>query len=157
MVHEKNQKYKLRILVNTVSTSRTLETDETGKLLQNLFQDNQHDVSRVICKDDENEIKLSLRSNSNYNVYIFVGGTGPSRRDVTVETIRKISGKEIIGFGELFRSKSNDMFAYISNASLFINGKKQIYCIPGSPEAVTVSFPIISSFMNHLHHELIKE
>jgi molybdopterin biosynthesis enzyme MoaB len=52
-----------------------------------------------------------------------VGGTGPSRLDVTVESLRKVSRKEISGFGELFRQKSNNQMAYLSNATLLLKGE----------------------------------
>lgn len=157
MVHRDDKRYKLRILVVTVSTSRTLETDISGRSLKEKFARHKYEVSRMICKDDEDEILNSYFSNKDYDVYVFVGGTGPGRLDVTTESLKRIAQKEITGFGELFRLKSSDQLAFISNASLFTRGMKQIYCIPGSPDATELAFSIISSLMNHLHHELVKE
>ncbi len=110
-----------------------------------------------MCKDDEIQIRGTFESNPEHDVFIFVGGTGPSRRDVTVQTLRKMADKEMDGFGELFRRESNEIFAYLSNATLLISGRRQIYCIPGSPDATNIAFSIISRIMGHVHHELHKE
>jgi molybdenum cofactor biosynthesis protein B len=157
MVHNDSKRYKLRVLIVTVSTSRTLDSDVSGVSIEKRFRNEGIATERTICRDDEDAIIGTLLSRNDFDVYVFVGGTGPSRLDVTVESLRKVSRKEISGFGELFRQKSNNQMAYLSNATLLLKGEKQIYCIPGSPDATEVAYPIISSFINHLYTELTKE
>lgn len=157
MVHREESNKKFKILIVTVSTSRTEKTDTSGNSLRLLFLNDSHEVDRVVCSDDEEQILDSFYSHANYDIFVFVGGTGPSRRDVTIESIRSISEKEMVGFGELFRSESHERFAYLSNASLFIKDGKQIYCVPGSPDATVLAFSTISSIMGHVDHEIHKE
>jgi molybdenum cofactor biosynthesis protein B len=157
MVHKDTSEPKLNILIITVSTSRNEKTDVSGENLRTEFIKDSHIVDKVMCGDDEMEILDAFFSHPEKDVFIFVGGTGPSRRDVTVETLRKISTKEMVGFGELFRFESKEKFAFLSNATLFLNGRKQIYCLPGSPDATRVIHSTISSVMGHIYHELKKE
>lgn len=157
MVHKDDPDQRFKILVVTVSTTRTEETDMSGEALKSQLSKGSHSVDRIVCKDDKKEIIDAFESNQDYDIFVFVGGTGPSRRDVTVQSLRKISEKEMVGFGEMFRAESRERLAYLSNSTLFIRSRKQIYCIPGSPDATGIAASIISSIMGHLFHELNKE
>lgn len=157
MVHKAEQEKKFSILIVVVSTSRTAESDTSGDSLLNAFRERGHTVEKVICKDDEAQIRATFESNPGNDIFIFVGGTGPSRKDVTPQSLRKISDKEMVGFGELFRKESDETFAYLSNSTLFIKDRKQMYCIPGSPDATAIAFSLITSIMGHIYHELNKE
>jgi molybdenum cofactor biosynthesis protein B len=69
---------------------------------------------------------------------IAIGGTGVSRRDVTIETIYPILEKKLDGFGELFRFLTYSEIGTGSIMSRAIAGVargKVIFCLPGSPEA----------------------
>ncbi|MGC8561873.1 MAG: MogA/MoaB family molybdenum cofactor biosynthesis protein [Thermoplasmata archaeon] len=157
MVHKTEPDRKFNILIAVVSTSRTLKSDVSGDALKEAFLARNHSVEKVICKDDEVEIRETFESNPDHDIFIFVGGTGPSRKDVTVQSLRKIADKEMVGFGELFRKESNEIFAYLSNSTLLIKDRKQVYCIPGSPDATSIAFSLINSIMGHIYHELNKE
>ncbi|MEM0141260.1 MAG: MogA/MoaB family molybdenum cofactor biosynthesis protein [Thermoplasmatales archaeon] len=157
MVHKSNVKYNLAICVVTVSTSRTVETDVSGLAMEQKLRIDGYEVNRTVCKDDEQMILDSLVDCKKYDVIIYVGGTGPSRRDVTYLTLSKVADKEIRGFGELFRSRSGLPLSYLSNASLFIRGTQQIYCIPGSTDATDIALEIMKGIMNHVYEELHKE
>ncbi|MEM0136280.1 MAG: molybdopterin-binding protein [Thermoplasmatales archaeon] len=157
IVHKTENNKNLKILVGVVSTSRTDKTDISGETLMNAFLQDGHNVNRIVCKDDEVQIINAFESNQDYDIFIFVGGTGPSRKDVTVQSLRKIAEKEMVGFGEMFRLESRNRLAYLSNATLFVKNRKQIYCIPGSPDATAIAHTLIDSVMGHLYHELNKE
>ena len=157
MVHKEEQDRKLNILIVVVSTSRTAESDTSGDALLKAFRGRGHSVRKVICSDDEAQIREAFESNPGNEIFIFVGGTGPSRKDVTVQSLRKIANKEMIGFGEMFRKESGQVLAYLSNSTLLIKDRMQIYCIPGSPDATSTSFTLINSIMGHVYHELNKE
>ncbi|MGC8546613.1 MAG: molybdopterin-binding protein [Thermoplasmata archaeon] len=157
MVHNDNKKYDLKVLVLTVSSTRSIENDETGRKLESLFKNDGYAVSRKICTDDESEILKLIFCNYENDIFVINGGTGASRKDVTVRAIEKIAEKEIRGFGELFRERSGGILPYISNASLFIRGKKELFCIPGSPDAAEIAYKVIGGMMNHLYTELNKE
>ncbi len=154
-MHHSDTEYNLKYLVITVSSSRRMENDISGKIMGDLIKDN---YSRSIVKDDEVQILNELFYNySKYDVFIYIGGTGVSRLDQTSLSIRKICDKEINGFGELFRSRSGGIFPYISDASLFIYRGKIIFTLPGSEQAQKIAFGIIREMVNHLFHEANKE
>ena len=157
MVHKEEQERKFNILIVVVSTSRTEESDTSGDALSKAFRGRGHTVRKVICRDEEAQIRRAFESNPGNEIFIFVGGTGPSRKDVTVQSLRKIANKEMTGFGEMFRKESGQVFAYLSNSTLLIKDKMQIYCITGSPDATSLSFALINSIMGHVYHELNKE
>lgn len=157
MVHEDNERFDLNIIVVTVSSSRELENDITGKKIQDIFSRDGYRVKRVICRDNESEILKSIFCNYDNDVFIFNGGTGASRLDVTVQSISRIAQKEIRGFGELFRERSGGILTHISNATLYLRDRKEIFCIPGSPDAAEVASEIIMKMMNHIYREMNKE
>lgn len=153
-MHHLEKNYDLKYKIITVSSSRNLDNDISGKLMEKLIKNSY----RTIVKDDEIQILYELfKDYNNYDVFIYIGGTGISRLDQTSIAIRKISDKEIKGFGELFRNKSGGIFPYISDASLFIYKNKIIFTLPGSENAQETAFNIINEIINHLYYEINKE
>jgi len=153
-MHHLEKNYDLKYKIITVSSSRNLDNDLSGKLMEKLIKNSY----RTIVKDDEIQILYELfKDYNNYDVFIYIGGTGISRLDQTSIAIRKISDKEIKGFGELFRNKSGGIFPYISDASLFIYKNKIIFTLPGSENAQDIAFNIINEIINHLYYEINKE
>ena len=123
-IHHEDKKYNLRYRIVTVSTSRTMENDRSGTIMEELLENK---ASRGLVKDDEVMILSDLFMNyGSTDVFIYIGGTGISRLDQTSLAIRKIADREVPGFGQLFREKSGGIFPYISDASLFIYRKKII-------------------------------
>ena len=147
-IHHEDKKYNLRYRIVTVSTSRTMENDRSGTIMEELLENK---ASRGLVKDDEVMILSDLFINyGSTDVFIYIGGTGISRLDQTSMAIRKIADREVRGFGELFREKSGGVFPYISDASLFIYKKKIIFTVPGSEDAQKIAFEIINGTVNYL-------
>jgi len=85
------------------------------------------------------KITRKALASKNVDAVIITGGTGLSRRDVTVESITPMLQKELPGFGELFRKVSFDTIGSPAILSRAIAGTikgKAIFCLPGSPNAV---------------------
>lgn len=144
----------LSFLLITVSTTRSPDTDTTGEAAQRILDGKNLKNKRMVVKDDEREILLALLENlDGYDCFVYMGGTGLSRYDITVQSVRKIAEKEVTGFGELFRSRSGNKFAYLSGASMFSYRGKLIFCLPGSPDAQETGFQVISELVFHAHHE----
>ncbi len=153
-MHHLEKHYGLRYKIITVSSSRNLENDLSGKLMAELIKNS----DRTVVKDDEVQILNELfKDYYNYNVFIYIGGTGISRLDQTSTAVRKIAEREIKGFGELFRNKSGGTFPYISDASLFIYKNKIIFTLPGSENAQEIAYNIINEIIDHLYYEINKE
>ncbi len=150
-------KRKLNFSIILVSTTRTLKDDVSGNALEAMIKPFANEIRRDSSHDDANEILASLeRAIPESEIIVFVGGTGPSRYDLTSVTIRKIAEKEIPGFGELFRMKSGTDFAYLSDASMFVCSGRIVYAIPGSPNAMKTASDIIIELSDHAFHEVSK-
>ncbi|MGH6853905.1 MAG: molybdenum cofactor biosynthesis protein B [Blastocatellia bacterium] len=132
----------VRIAVLTISDTRRLEDDISGKTLTDRIAAAGHALSaRKIVNDDIRAIRHVVRDWTNradIDVIISTGGTGLTGNDVTIEAMRALFDKEIDGFGALFHMVS---FAKIgtstiqSRATAGIVKGKYVFCLPGSPGA----------------------
>jgi molybdenum cofactor biosynthesis protein B len=145
----------------TVSDSRTEDTDESGRYLTACLKENGHSVSHYrLVKNDATAIENSVAdffTDPALQVLIATGGTGLSRRDITVETITPLLDKIIPGFGELFRLLTWESIGTPSIMSRALGGVKNgkvIICLPGSLNAVKLAVErIILPEIGHLARE----
>lgn len=129
----------------TVSDTRTYKTDESGRLIEAKLIAKGHKVVRHgLCMDERSRIDKELKASlaTDCDVIIFNGGTGISPRDITFETIAPRLEKRIDGFGELFRQlsyKEIGSAAMLSRAVAGTIGEVVVFCLPGSPDAVSLA------------------
>ena len=149
-LHKHASHKSLGIFIATCSTSRfTLlgtgqkPDDESGDIIEKLVLEAGHRVEgRKLMSDSKSMIRNLVRktlSSRAIDVLIITGGTGISRRDVTIETVASFLDKEVPGFGELFRKISYDEIGSAAMLSRALGGcarGKLIFCLPGSPNAV---------------------
>ena len=131
------------IVVLVVSDTRTLDTDSSGRWLEDALVGVGHRlVERVICPDDQAEIEARLRGyidDDRVQVVLATGGTGITARDVTPEAFHAVYDKEIPGFGELFRFLSYRTIGTStvqSRATAGVAGGTLLFALPGSRGAV---------------------
>jgi molybdenum cofactor biosynthesis protein B len=129
--------------VLTVSDSRTLADDTSGKLISELLGAAGHAVLlHQIVPDDADAIRgevLRALVREDVHALIATGGTGVSPRDVTPDTLEPLFEKRLAGFGELFRSLSYAEIgaaALLSRATAGTLSGKVVYVMPGSSGAV---------------------
>jgi molybdenum cofactor biosynthesis protein B len=153
----------VRCRLLTVSDSRRPETDESGRIAADLLEAAGHQVvNRIIVENDLSKIVLAVKDAlEGADLVIALGGTGISKRDVTVEAIRGLLDKELPGFGELFRAlsvKEIGTAAILSRATLGATaGGKLLAVTPGSPAAVRLVLnEILIPQLKHLMRELRK-
>ena len=159
MRHPTDDRYNLRFLVTTVSDTRTEATDESGDRMMEYLHSSGRAATRCIVSNSEKLIAGVLEENSsNVDVFIFIGGTGLGRKDLTSRMLRKISEKEVVGFGETFRARSSgeEIHAILSDASMFVLQGKIIFSLPGSLDAQKIAFGIINDIVDHAYHEIMK-
>jgi len=135
-----------RVAVVTVSDTRTRETDISGDRLQQILESAGHQVTqREIVRDEPLQIRQAFDAAMNgaeVDAIVFTGGTGISPRDGTVEVIRPLLEKELPGFGEIFRMLSWHEIgppAILSRATAGLIGRKAVFCLPGSQNAVELA------------------
>ncbi len=132
----------INIAVLTVSDSRTIEDDKSGRMLVDRIAEAGHFLAdRAIVPDDRSEIVARLEdwiANPDIDVVIATGGTGVTGRDVTPEAFASLYEKEIAGFGELFRLVSFEKIGTStiqSRATAGVAGGTYLFALPGSPGA----------------------
>ena len=146
----------LRIMVLTVSDTRTLDNDRSGDILAELIVKAGHSLARrKLVRDEQTEIIAALEAGRNdaaIDVVITTGGTGITARDVTPEAFAHIVEKELRGFGEIFRQQS---FAKIgtsaiqTRASAGISGATIFFILPGSPGACKDAWALIVEMLDN--------
>ena len=132
----------INIAILTVSDTRTKTTDKSGDFLSNAVEDAGHNViHRRIVKDELVEIKNVLEAwsmSSDIDVIISTGGTGLTKRDVSVEAHSQVYEKEITAFPSMFASISMEKIgtsALQSRACAGVRNGTYLFALPGSPSA----------------------
>jgi len=133
------------IAIVTVSDTRTLETDMSGKLIRSLAEHAGHTVVDYRIVKDETEEVLQVLDDFT---------------DRTYDVISHKLEKELPGFGEIFRMLSYQEVgaaAMLSRATAGIYRGTVIFSTPGSPNAVQVAMEkLILPEIQHLAWELIR-
>ena len=132
----------INIAILTVSDTRTNMTDKSGDFLSNAVVDAGHNVvHKLIVKDEIIDIKNVLDSwsmSSDVDVIISTGGTGLTKRDVSVEAHCQVYEKEITAFSSMFAAISMTKIgtsALQSRACAGVRNGTYLYALPGSPSA----------------------
>ena len=153
----------LRCAILTVTDSRTLETDESGKAIRRLLDGAGHAVADyTLLPNDEQRVRGHVRallSRTEIDAILITGGTGLGSKDRTVEAVKPLLEKELPGFGELFRVVSFQeqigAAAILSRAVAGSANGKFVVAMPGSKAAVELALTrIILPELRHAIREL---
>ncbi|NLI26753.1 MAG: molybdenum cofactor biosynthesis protein B [Acetobacter sp.] len=149
----------VRIAVLTVSDTRTLETDVSGRILVQRLEGAGHVLAdRAIVADDLDLIAAYLTrwtDDPMVDVVITTGGTGVTGRDVTPEAFDRVLEKRIEGFGELFRMLSYAKIGTSTIQSRALAGVAKgtyLFALPGSSGAVKDGWDDILKFQLDSRH-----
>lgn len=144
----------IAIALLTVSDTRQTHDDTSGDLLADRIKAAGHRLAmRAIEKDDVLRIASRLNNwidDREIDAVIITGGTGLTGRDVTPEALEKVrqsgDGKDIPGFGELFRWVSYQTIGTStiqSRACAVMVRGTYIFALPGSNGAVKDGWDLI--------------
>jgi molybdenum cofactor biosynthesis protein B len=133
--------------VLTVSDSRTVETDESGRYLREALARAGHIVlDHGLLPNDEARVRTQLDAwlgRDDLDLVVLTGGTGLGSRDRTIEVVRPMLEKEMPGFGELFRMLSYQeqvgTASILSRATAGSARGKLLISLPGSRAAVQLA------------------
>lgn len=132
----------VQIAVLTVSDTRTLENDASGRTLVERLEAAGHRlIARELVVDDVTRIASVVRAwiqDGEVDVVLVTGGTGITERDVTPEALTPLFEKDLPGFGELFRWLGYSQIGTStihSRAVAGIAGGTLVFALPGSPGA----------------------
>lgn len=162
-MHPTHHQLSIGAAILTVSDSRTKADDLGGQRIQSLLQEATFEIlDYQISKDEPYEITKHIKkwcADQTINTIIVTGGTGFTPRDQTYDTLVPLFEKEMVGFGELFRSLSYEEIgpkAMFSRATAGSRTNTAIYLLPGSVNAVTLAMtklilPTVQHFVGELN------
>jgi len=160
--HRKKAPGSVDLGILTVSTTRTIENDESGLWIAKRAKKERHRLlfHQVVPDEIAAIRKAALRviRDHNVNALLVTGGTGVTPADVTIEAIKPLFSKELTGFGVLFAQMSYeeiDSAAILSRAAAGIIGSTAVFCMPGSKKACQLAckaliFPELGHVVAHL-------
>ena len=144
--HKAHAPRSVRCFVITVSDTRSLDTDASGRAIATLLGAAGHEVcGRLVVKDDPDLVRGAIErqlAQPAVQVIITTGGTGITSRDRTYEVISGLLQKRLDGFGELFRMLSFEQIgpaAMMSRACAGLVSGRIIVSLPGSEAAVRLA------------------
>jgi len=160
--HPTGKKTPTTFALVVTSDTRTEREDETGRVAVGLIEGDGHKVvSHTIVPNNEEKIRVEVERmllDDSVAVIVTSGGTGIGSKDKTVAAVAPLFGKEMIGFGELFRRISYDEVggaAIMSRATAGVANGKLVFCLPGSRNAVKVALSkIILPNVGHMQWEI---
>lgn len=156
--HREKAPKSVKFAVITISDTRTADDDLSGKAITELMEQRGHVmVRKVIVKDETAEIQKALREmieDPRVQAIVLNGGTGISKRDVTLDAVARFEERPLPGFGELFRLlsyKEIGSAAMMSRSSAFVSEGKVVFCLPGSEKAVRLAVSqLIAPELGHI-------
>jgi molybdenum cofactor biosynthesis protein B len=139
----KNAEFRpLNIAILTISDTRTLHDDTSGKYLSDSIQEAGHRLfQRELVKDDVYLMRAMVSAwiaDKEVEVILTTGGTGFTGRDSTPEALIPLFDKNVEGFGELFRQLSYEDIGTATVQSRCFAGlanRTAVFCLPGSTGA----------------------
>ena len=160
--HRKSAPIQVKVEIVTVSSSRYEKmasggeyTDEAGDTAKEESEKIGFTVSsRRLVSDEAAALRTCVGRflSGNADVLLLTGGTGISRRDITIETVSEYFEKELDGFGELLRRASYPRVgaaSALTRATAGVARGKLIVCMPGSPDAVKTALKVFGGEIPH--------
>jgi molybdenum cofactor biosynthesis protein B len=162
--HRSQAPSSVSCFVLTMSDTRTMETETSGRAIAELLVGAGHVVvDRQVVKDDPAEVRRVVGEHidtGNVQAIITTGGTGISRRDSTYEALTELFEKELSGFGELFRMLSFEQIgaaAMLSRATAGVIRGCAVFMLPGSEAGVRLAMTrLVIPELGHVVRELTK-
>jgi molybdenum cofactor biosynthesis protein B len=161
--HKAHTPKSVRLAVLTVSSTRSLGDDKSGKWIRKGAEKKGHVVVfHQVAPDDEgiicDTVRTVIQEHSPHAILV-TGGTGIGPADVTIEAVRPMFTKELTGFGRLFTYLSYeeiDSAALLSRATAGLIGKTLVFCMPGSLKACKLAckeliFPELGHLVKHVY------
>ena len=160
--HKRQAPRSVSIAVITISTTRTLADDAAGNWISEQAVGEGHDVVfHEVIPDDAEIIVSTVRNvirDEQPQVMVMTGGTGITKKDVTIEAVSPMLAKVLPAFGSLFANLSFEEIgsaAFLSRATAGIIENTVVFCIPGSLNACKLAcreliFPELGHLVKHV-------
>ncbi|MBU0468680.1 MAG: MogA/MoaB family molybdenum cofactor biosynthesis protein [Candidatus Omnitrophica bacterium] len=155
MLHNTGNINIVKVGVLTISDSRTIDSDASGKSVVSILKEDGYEVSFYEVVSDDiakiiDRLNTALKDNE-LDLILTVGGTGFGPRDNTPEATLKVVEKVIPGLPECMRTEGAKKAkeAYLSRGVAGIKGQTIIVNLPGSPKGARESLEAIAGLIPH--------
>jgi molybdenum cofactor biosynthesis protein B len=160
--HKKQAPRSVTLGIISVSTTRALIDDTSGHWIREQAEEKGHKVVfHQVIPDDAAKISAMLKEKikeSKPQVILMSGGTGITKKDVTIEAVSPLFNKELSAFGPLFAKLSMEEInsaAIMSRATAGVIGNTVVFCMPGSLNACKLAcskliFPELGHLVKHI-------
>ncbi len=160
--HKKHSPISVTLGILSLSSTRSLEDDKSGLWIKDQAEKNGHTVLCHHVVDDKadliSDVLISEIKKKKPDVMLLTGGTGISRKDVTIEAVKTLFVKELTAFGILFAQMSYEEIgasAILSRATAGIVDETAVFCMPGSLNACKLActkliFPELGHIVKHI-------
>ena len=160
--HKKQAPRCVTLGIISVSTTRALIDDTSGQWIREQAEKMGHQiVFHEVIPDDAAKIAVTLKDRikeSDPQVILMSGGTGITKKDVTIEAVSPLFSKELSAFGPLFAKLSMEEIgsaAIMSRATAGVIGNTVVFCMPGSLNACKLAcskliFPELGHLVKHV-------
>jgi molybdenum cofactor biosynthesis protein B len=160
--HKKQAPRSVTLGIISVSTTRALIDDTSGQWIRKRAEEKGHKVVfHQVIPDDAARITAILKDKikeSKPQVILMSGGTGITKKDVTIEAVSPLFDKELSAFGSLFAKLSMeeiDSAAIMSRATAGVIDNTVVFCMPGSLNACKLActrliFPELGHLAKHV-------
>lgn len=154
-----SKNFKAAILVTSDGTHEGKRQDKSGKIIQEYLREKELSPEYVVLPDETEQIKDQLLKwcEQGVDLVITTGGTGLSKRDVTVEATQAIMEREIPGIMEAARNygQQRTPYAMLSRGVAVQRGQTLIVNLPGSSKGVEESLTAIFPYLWHAYGMMI--
>ncbi|MES1216370.1 MAG: bifunctional molybdenum cofactor biosynthesis protein MoaC/MoaB [Bacteroidota bacterium] len=146
---------KCAVIVCSDSVSKGTKEDSAGKAVAGKLEKLKLDVSfHEIIPDDFSLIQARAKelSDDEYNLLLFVGGTGLSPRDITPDAIKPLLNREITGVMEAARNygQQRTPYAMLSRGVAGFIKNTLIITLPGSTRGATETMDALFPYILHV-------
>jgi molybdopterin adenylyltransferase len=160
--HRAGAPQSLKVAILSVSSTRTLESDQSGQwIARQAARDGHRVAAHRVVTDAIDPIRNAVSEmlfDSEAQAIIITGGTGITPKDVTLEAVRPLFTKELTAFGPIFAQLSFeqiDTAALLSRATAGVIAGRLVFCIPGSLKACKLAckgliFPELGHMYGHV-------
>lgn len=134
---------KIGVITASDRASNGVYEDISGVAIKEVLSEyikNEIEFSYKVIPDEQKAIETAMREmvSEKCDLIVTTGGTGPAKRDVTVEATMNVVTKELRGFGEMMRSVSLKYVptAILSRQTAGIAENSLIVNLPGKPKSI---------------------
>lgn len=146
---------RFSLIVTSDKVYRGERRDEVTPLVSSILEGTRHVLvyARVVPNNPAVIRSAVLDAASRSDIVVVTGGTGLSKRDVSVDVLERISPRRLDGFGEAHRLRSLESVrhkAILSRAGAYQVGSSLVAVSPGSLDAVRVTMEVLLEIADHV-------